>query len=244
MIYIYDDGVHGTAHLQIAIQTLTDAEVRLCTASMILNNCLNQCRLLIMPGGADLYYCEKLNGDGNHLIRKFVNDGGSYLGICAGAYYGCHVLNWNHNEISGNRELAFYDGSAIGPIYEWVENKDDIYKGSWKHSATLDIGNNATIKTLYNGGPYFTEPEDDNSYVVARYADLPNTPPAIIGGTYGQGKYILSSPHLEKFGHFFSDGLYKLHNNSYLWENQVYKKLLPYEQQQKKYLIKILDNLI
>ena len=41
----------------------------------------------VMPGGADRPYCAALNGEGNRRIRAFVEAGGAYLGLCAGAYY-------------------------------------------------------------------------------------------------------------------------------------------------------------
>jgi biotin--protein ligase len=43
------------------------------------------CKLLVIPGGADIPYTEALNGAGNNKIRQYVESGGSYLGICAGA---------------------------------------------------------------------------------------------------------------------------------------------------------------
>ncbi|UUZ62721.1 BPL-N domain-containing protein [Polaromonas sp. P1-6] len=54
--------------------------------------------LFVMPGGADLPFCQALNGAPNERIRRFVEEGGAYLGICAGAYYAC-------------REIAFHAGT-------------------------------------------------------------------------------------------------------------------------------------
>ena len=75
-----------------------------------------------MPGGADLPYCTHLNGHGNSLIRGFVESGGSYLGLCAGAYYGCgHVefeLGNPSMEVQGPRELRFFPGTAKGSVYK------------------------------------------------------------------------------------------------------------------------------
>ena len=49
----------------------------------------------IMPGGADLPYCSKLNGPGNKQIQEFVRAGGSYVGFCAGAYYGSAYVEFD-----------------------------------------------------------------------------------------------------------------------------------------------------
>ncbi|EFJ50700.1 hypothetical protein VOLCADRAFT_88490 [Volvox carteri f. nagariensis] len=73
-----------------------------------------------MPGGADLPYCKHLNGHGNRLLRDYVAGGGSYLGICAGAYYACRRVEFEVGgplEVVGDRELCFFPGAARGPAY-------------------------------------------------------------------------------------------------------------------------------
>jgi glutamine amidotransferase-like uncharacterized protein len=242
MIYIYDDGVHSNAHVQIAINMVyPDIDVRFCTAGMIDEGCLNGAQLLVIPGGADLYNCEKLNGSGNQIIRDFVSNGGSYLGICAGAYYGCSSLDWACGEITGPRELAFYNGKAKGPVYKWIENKDSIYNGTWIYAAELETSEGKKFLTQYNGGPVF---EEDDCNVIARYSELKNKPPAIIGGKFGKGRYVLSSPHIECFGHLLPDRLYKHLNNSYNREKDQIDKLLSHEQAQKEFFKEVIDRLL
>lgn len=241
MIYIYSDGHHSISHVQMAIQAVTNNNVVFCTSSMIIEGCLDYAQLLIMPGGADLYFCEKLNGVGNQNIRNFVSKGGSYLGICAGAYYGCSTLDWACGKISGTRELGFYDGKATGPVFDWVENKKDIYNGSWMKAVEIEIPNAQKLLTQYNGGPVF---EEVNGKVIARYTDLENNPPAVIEGEFGQGRYIVSSPHIENFGHLLTDGLYKHLNNSYNREKTEVDKLLGHEKAQKEFFKNIIDRLL
>jgi putative intracellular protease/amidase len=79
-----------------------------------------ECDLFAMPGGADQPYCALLNGQGNARIRSFVAGGGSYIGICAGAYYGsarCEFELGTELEIAGARELAFFPGIARGAAF-------------------------------------------------------------------------------------------------------------------------------
>ena len=242
MITIYDDGIFNNSHLIRVLQSLCDVSVTLCTSSMIIDGYLDDQKLLIMPGGADLYFCEKLNGLGNQCIKKFVASGGSYLGICAGAYYACSNLDWGCGEIVGTRELSFYNGKATGPLYEWVENKQDIYNGSWIKAVEIETSQEQIFLSQYNGGPIFQERDDVN--IIARYTGLETTPPAIIHGNFGKGKYILSSPHIEKFGHSLSDGLYKHLNNSYEWEKKEIDALLNYTEQQKEFFKTIIDRLL
>jgi glutamine amidotransferase-like uncharacterized protein len=244
MILIYDDGIYNNTHVMRAIHAvLPNTLVHNCGAHDVVNGCLDNAKLLIMPGGADLYLCEKLNGIGNEKIRSFVKNGGSYLGICAGAYYACSSLDWNDGEIDGSRELAFYEGTCTGPVYKWVEDKNNVYNGSWIQAVEIKT-NDATLVTHYNGGGIFSEPNTHSVDVIARYSSLPNTPPAVISGTFGKGRYILSSPHIEKFGHLLSDGLYKHLNKSYEREKTAIDQLLEHEQAQKDFFKSILQKLL
>ncbi len=241
MIMIYDDGHHANAHVHMAVSMVTDTPASFCTASMIFDGCLENTKLLIMPGGADLFYCEKLNGDGNQRIRDFVSQGGSYLGTCAGAYYGCSSLDWNKGEIDGIRELSLSDAQAIGPVYDWVENKEKIYEGSWIKAVEIETSTGVKLLTQYNGGPVFSEGDYD---IIARYTDIEGKPPAIIVGKFGEGRYILSSPHIEIFGHLTYDRLYKIYNKSYEREKKEIDKLLSYQDTQKEFFKKIIDQLL
>jgi hypothetical protein len=50
----------------------------------------------------------------------FVNSGGSYLGLCAGAYYACSSVQFEQGsrlQVLGDRELAFFPGIACGAAY-------------------------------------------------------------------------------------------------------------------------------
>ncbi|KAJ1925227.1 biotin holocarboxylase synthetase [Tieghemiomyces parasiticus] len=77
--------------------------------------------LLVMPGGRDRPYVENLRGDkGNDRIRRYVRNGGRYLGLCAGGYYGCHRIEFEKdtpNAVCGPRELGFYPGVCKGTVY-------------------------------------------------------------------------------------------------------------------------------
>jgi biotin---protein ligase len=138
----------------------------------------DSCRLLVMPGGADLPYCAQLNGPGNELLRSFVERGGAYLGLCAGAYYACGAVEFevgSHLEVCGPRELAFFPGIARGGIFPnfhyanesgavaasiRFRNRDVTASGSSQGSHTIDKGNAAweRCKDYVNGGPGFIGP--------------------------------------------------------------------------------------
>lgn len=152
--------------------------------------------LFVMPGGADLPYVRKLNGKGNEVIKKYVTNGGSFLGICAGAYYGSSYVEFDKNgplEVLGSRELSFFKGGAIGPILAPYDYKTQ----SGSRAATIHTTLPDVTKTIvfYNGGGFFKNAEQyPNTKVIATYE---NNLPAIILINYGKGKVLLSGVHFE-----------------------------------------------
>jgi len=156
----------------------------------------SSCSLFIMPGGRDLPYHLALKGLGNNQIRRFVENGGTYFGICAGAYYGAERVEFDPGfplEVCGKRELAFFKGKAVGPAFGFGTFDYASNKGA--RAAKLITGNE-TFYAYYNGGCTF-EGDFSNCKILASYAALPGCPPAIIECQVGQGKAILSGVHLE-----------------------------------------------
>lgn len=223
-VLLYQDYVHNNGVLFRALCAHYGAEgVRQCDAGDIGGGILETASLLVIPGGADLYYCEKLNGAGNRAIRDFVEQGGAYLGICAGAYYACAELEWAKDEqdpICGPRELGFYKGKAVGPVYDFLED-GDIGK-CWDAASVIEAGGDR-FPVLYSGGPVFAG--DDSATTLARYADLPGQPAAAVECAVGKGRAILVSPHLEYDAAHYKSTLYRHRNPSYKWQNAVAEKL-------------------
>lgn len=145
-----------------------------------------------MPGGADLPYKKLLDGPGNQQIVEYVRAGGVYVGICAGAYYAAQHVEFakgSELEVIGSRELAFFQGSAVGPIlapYDYRTN-------SGARVAKLIFNDQQIGMAYFNGGPYFKG--NIAGEVIAHYAD--NNLPAIIQISVGKGKAILSGVHWE-----------------------------------------------
>ena len=80
---------------------------------------IQKTHLLVIPGGADQYYARALNGQGNNLIKRFVIQGGHFLGICAGSYYGGNYVEFaksSNIEVTDKRALGLYNGTVRGPI--------------------------------------------------------------------------------------------------------------------------------
>lgn len=227
MIYIYQDYIHNSGVLFRRLgETFGEENVRHCDSHDILSGCLDPRRvaLFVMPGGADLYYCEKLNGAGNAAIRRYVEEGGAYLGICAGAYYACRRIEWaqdeQHQAIIGERELGFFAGTAIGPVYSFLE--DQNLSKSWDNCARLGTRFGESV-AYYSAGPVFIPDEDSHHETLASYLDIDGQPAALVSIAVGKGRALLSSCHIEHTPDFLRMSRYLHRNLSREWTDAVYK---------------------
>lgn len=193
-IVIYHDEGVGEFGLSCLKRFFAEHDLRTANATAIIDNsALKDADLFIIPGGADLPYCQKLNGAGNTNIREFVQNGGHYLGICAGAYYACRAIEYHkgrNDEICEPRELALIDATAIGSLPQLAPYYDDRLRTV----AAIDLHAEIETRAYYHGGCKFTLHEE--AIIHARY-DLKDLAPAIIEKTIGLGRAILSGVHLE-----------------------------------------------
>ncbi|MCV2401939.1 BPL-N domain-containing protein [Marinomonas sp. C2222] len=203
-IQIYTDNVSANHILYYALARLYGKKnVCFVNANEILNGALtDSVDVLVMPGGASRYKADKLNGAANHIIKTYVERGGRYFGICAGAYMGCNMTKWAQglpHEIITENELAFFSGVAIGPIEAF--GRGDNYNQTDAHLVTLEY-QGKLVPSLYLGGCVFrpdtVSDDEESAYkVLASFADLPEKPAAIVSGQYGQGRWLLCSTHPE-----------------------------------------------
>ena len=189
---------------------ITAEEIQKCSLSP------SETELIVIPGGADLPYQEKLEGLGNENIRKYLDQGGKYLGICAGAYYASHSIEFGvgsqNTPIIANRELGITNYKCIGPIFGFDPN-------TYQHLVLIDMiwkPTNTIYPSILYGGGYFKSTSqiqyekiaqsdiiNKDSYqtrILGSYYD-PNTGfeyPIIIKCENDIGGVaILSSPHFE-----------------------------------------------
>lgn len=200
IIYIYKGpGVSkaGLSHLKKLFQHQI---VRFLSSQEVLKGTwANDASLFVMPGGADVPYTKRLNGLGNDLIRKYVENGGVYLGVCAGAYYAAKkiVFSWGtENEVTGDRELSFFPGVIEGPTLAPYYLK--TFEGARAAYIEWNHDHKTAFHVFYNGGGHFITPlQYPGVRVLAIYKDLPNQPAAVIECIAGKGKAILSGVHFE-----------------------------------------------
>jgi len=134
---------------------------------------------IVFPGGSGSVFSKCIDKKG---IQDWVNDGGKYIGVCAGVYLASNSYEWS---------LGL---SSIEIDKKWRRGN---------HYVKLEIGNDVKDVEFFNG-PLLKNYTDIT--VLAKYhKGIPNgniyeynDSPAIYTNDYGKGKVLLISPHLER----------------------------------------------
>ncbi|MBI2440601.1 MAG: hypothetical protein HYV35_04435 [Lentisphaerae bacterium] len=160
-------------------------------------------KIILMPGGYAPYYNYWINRTGKDRIRAFVQSGGAYFGICAGAYFACDTVTWGDTvyDDDAGYDLDLFPGSAMGDIGSIA----DYYAGNWTMTTLNFTAANSILRRyktvpytedlIFLGGPSFVGYEQYPVTVLASFAS--HGRPGIVAFPYGSGRVILSGPHPE-----------------------------------------------
>ena len=130
-------------------------------------------RLLIVPGGNFVAMGNSLTAGTTATVRKAVNGGLNYLGICAGGFLaGSFPAPYHSFNLSSGVKFGFYSA------------------GISKTAVRITSAEGTAFDEYWEDGPQFTGWGE----IVAKY---PDGTPAIVEGSVGQGFVILSGVHAE-----------------------------------------------
>lgn len=160
--------------------------------------------MFCIGGGFDLGYLKALGDCGCEEIRKYVANGGVYLGICAGAYFAADSIEFDLNgplEVKGERKLKFFGGKCKGPVNEkFIYNCEDEAIAIELKLETLTHKGNTSYFGYLNGGGAFETSEKKfmhNVDVLAKFKTIDENNGAIVKCKYGKGTCVLTSVHIE-----------------------------------------------
>ena len=197
-----DDGAFGQGIPRITEQLgkVADIAVTKVTGKEIAEGVLKNFDVVIFSGGSGSKEAAALGDAGREDVRRFVREGGGYLGICAGAYLACTGFSWGVGVLNAKTVSS-----------KWLRGKGDVeieFTPLAPESAGLEVGKK-TIR--YANGPIITAdkregiaPFETLAFFRTELAehDSPKgamtDSPAIVRGVFGKGRVISSSPHPEQ----------------------------------------------
>jgi glutamine amidotransferase-like uncharacterized protein len=166
----------------------------------IANAGLKDYDVVLFTGGSASKQSATLGRAGCEEVRRFVRDGGGYLGICAGAYLA----------LSGSEKwLGLVDGKTKS--HKWQRGSGKV------EMEVLPLGKDLTglpvrrTDIRYVNGPVFAPANQDeipDFETLALFrtelakndspAGIMVDSPAMVRGSFGKGRVLISSPHPEQ----------------------------------------------
>lgn len=169
------------------------------SAAQIRGGVLKDFDVVVFTGGGASTQAKTLGDEGRANVRQFVENGGGYMGICAGAYLACNGFDW---------AVGVLDAQIVSPKWQRGMGTVEIELNPDGQKLLKQTGKNFEVK--YENGPiithgkgslpefktlavYRTEKAENGSPVGA----MVNSP-AIVTSTCGKGRVIVISPHPEQ----------------------------------------------
>lgn len=195
-----DSGAHPPPDLVEALDNQKDFKMTEVDGDEVRDGYLKDFDVLLVPGGSGKVEASSLGEEGRDEIRRFVGQGGLYLGICAGSY------------------LA----TDARPQYLCILPISILDRPHWRRGrATLPIELTAsgkdvfgieqpTVQIVYHNGPIFGTSHGAEAEIkpLAFFRDeivapggrpgLMNGAPAAVWAKCGKGRIICVSPHAER----------------------------------------------
>jgi glutamine amidotransferase-like uncharacterized protein len=176
-------------------------DVKTITAEQIRGGDLENFDVLIHPGGSASKQASTLGEKGRLAVKKFVADGGGFIGICAGAYLASAEYPWS---------LNLLDAHVLDRAH-WARGEGEVRLKLSRMGMSALASEKTMCDIHYENGPLLGpgEKDDIDDYEPLAKFETEITkngaPPgamkgttAIARGKFGKGRVVCFSPHPEK----------------------------------------------
>ena len=174
---------------------------------------LKQFDVVVFPGGSGSKQGGAIGESGRTAVKEFIESGGGYVGVCAGAYLCSANYRWSLDLIDSRAFTGTVDIPELGKKNLWYRGPEtgiDIELTSKGEAIFGSEGIPKNFEVRYANGPIITRQgseslEDyevlawfrsENSLWEQQKGTMTNTP-AIISGRFGKGRVVSVSPHPE-----------------------------------------------
>lgn len=162
---------------------------------------LEGCDVLVQPGGSGSAQGKALGEEGREQVRAFVERGGGYVGVCAGAYLATCDYTWSLNILDAkvidrkhwNRGFGTVDIALSRQGHDFFHLNDERISIYYHQGPLLAPAGNAAIADYDDLAKFETE-------IAANGAPKGVMPgcTAIAAGTFARGRVLCFSPHPER----------------------------------------------
>ena len=202
-VALYDAGGSSGAGVPRVLEQLKDSpEVSVVRVGPddIRGGALKQFQIVMFTGGSGSKQAAALGEAGSAAVRRFIEGGGGYIGICAGSYLACDGFSWG---------LKLLDARTVSP--KWRRGRGQVRMQLTERGREIFGPRADELEVLYHNGPILSAnasealPDFEPLAIFRSEIAADGTPegvmvgsPAIVAGDFGQGRVLCISPHPEQ----------------------------------------------
>ncbi len=201
-IAIFDgpgSGESGIKNVSARARQLPQATVTALKPAEVGTRDLAEFDIIVFSGGSGRAQSKAIGEAGRRNVQEFVRRGGGYLGVCAGAYLACAGFDWSLGLLNAKTVSGKWKRGRAMVRIELTDEGRGIF-GPVSETFTIRYANGPIIQPLGRAGlpPYETaavfrsEVAENGSPQGVMVSS-----PAIVFGTFGQGRVLTLSPHSE-----------------------------------------------
>jgi len=227
-VALYDAGGTGTRGIR-NLERILDSEPQFTLNHIgpadMRSEVLDQFDVIIFPGGSGSKEAAAIGPDGRAAVRQFVQTGGGYIGICAGAYLATARYSWSLAVINAKTLTGRIDVPGAGTKSLWFRGGGTVEMDLTDAGRGILGDWSNPIRLHYENGPILS-PADQADLPgyrvlavfrseVSKYEPQKGTmvnTPAILAAPFGNGRVLVISPHPEA-----TAGLERLVERAILW---------------------------
>lgn len=172
---------------------------------------LEQFDVVVFPGGSGSKQSKAIGEDGRDAVREFVDAGGGYIGVCAGAFLASSHFTWSLGLIDSSLFTGAREIPEVGRKPMWYRGKVASIDMDITPAGQTVFGDvKKQVVVQYHNGPILspTPPPELEDYRVLAWFRSENglwepqsgtmvDTPAIVSGSFGTGRVVSVSPHPE-----------------------------------------------
>ena len=199
-----DDGAFGEGIPRITEQLGKTGDIKVTKVSgkEIAAGVLKDFDVVVFSGGSGSKESAAIGDAGREEVRRFVRDGGGYVGVCAGAYLACSGFSWGVGILNAKTVSSKWKrGKGTVEIEVTPLGKNPTGIAAGKHD--IRYANGPIIRPdtredipAFETLAFFRTELAGNDSPKGAMIDSP----AIVRGVFGKGRVISSSPHPEQTG--------------------------------------------
>lgn len=189
----------GIANVSARVRQLPGVQLAVLKPEEVGTRDLGGFDVILFSGGSGSAQARAIGEAGRRNVRRFVEGGGGYLGICAGAYLACAGFEWGLGILNAKTVSSRWQRGRGMMQIELTGEGRHVF-GDVAGRFTIRYANGPIIKPLgradlppYRVAALFRTEIADNGTPAGVMIDSP----AVVQATFGRGRVLTISPHSE-----------------------------------------------